>query len=143
LFDFLVGLLLFSAIFGTVEGVLGSYFYNGIVPSVSDLVSGVLGENLSHLLWLLSNGDYEAGFFFASMLPSAWLWTSIGAMLLGRAWMGADPEVTFFRKIFDVDKSPIQSLGTITAGLVFVGVASLSMIIILVSRLETVSVSSN
>jgi hypothetical protein len=143
LLDFLVGLLLFSAIFGTVEGILGSYFYNDIVPSMSDLLSGVLGENLSHLLWLISNGDYQAGFFFVSMLPSAWLWTSIGAMLLGRAWMGADPEVTLFRKIFDVEKSPIQSLGAITAGLVFVGVASLSIIIILVSRVETLSVSLN
>jgi hypothetical protein len=141
LLDFLVGLLLFSAIFGTVEGALGAYLYDGIVPTVSQLVGDLLSENTSHLLWLLSNGDYQSGFFFTSMLPSAWLWTSIGAMLLGRAWMRADPEVTLFRKIFDVDKSPIQSLGAIAAGLVFVGVASLSMIITLISRLETLNAS--
>jgi hypothetical protein len=64
-----------------------------------------------------------ANIFWASMLPSMWLWLYIGAAILTRLLVSGKP--TFQRLIYslDIDGHPVRSVGVVAASVIAVGCA--------------------
>jgi hypothetical protein len=56
--------------------------------------------------------------FWASMMPSVWLWLYLIAASCARAFGTFDPAIRFARRFLEVDKYPIRSVGFVAAVLV-------------------------
>src|SRR5262249_26287086 len=56
--------------------------------------------------------------FWASMVPSIWLWLYVAATLIVRLAVRTTPAFHFSMYLFDVDQHPIRSVGVVAAALV-------------------------
>jgi hypothetical protein len=59
-----------------------------------------------------------APLFYASMMPSIWLWFYVAATLIVRLAVRAAPVFRFSMYLFDIDQHPIRSVGIVAAALV-------------------------
>lgn len=120
--DVSVGLVVFNYLFEVISSLRplwgGDMDFSGLAENLFAL------PEPAHLLWLLYNADYQSAFFYTSMIPSIWFWTVIGSLLIGRLLFSGRTVISFLRKAvnIDIDGAPLQSLGTVAAGLVFVAV---------------------
>jgi hypothetical protein len=128
LIDLIIGIWAFVASFTLLQALLAAYF----IPNPKT-VSGDLDTFLGtgYILWvfifafeawvlyatkLLFIANPIANLFWASMIPSAWLWGYILASVLTRSLLASRPLLKQTVHFLDVDNHPVRSIG-IVAGL--------------------------
>lgn len=107
--DFIVGVAIFIITFPPVA-IFGGWILRG---------TDTLGIALDHYLerLMLFNVFLEP-FFWASMVPSIWLWLYVAATLIVRLAVRAAPAFRFSMYLLDIDQHPIRSVGIVAAMLV-------------------------
>ena len=125
---------MFLSVFVSTQ-VLGAEIYVwaiGKVPSGSNLLTMSLAGVFLFLMLLpieaailgpagqLYFSIPLANFFWASMIPSGWLWLFIGSSIVTRSLVGLQPTLGFLTHALDVECHPVRSIGAVAS--VVVGV---------------------
>ena len=73
------------------------------------LVEAILLGNAGRLYFTIP----LANFFWASMVPSGWLWLFIGSSLVARFLVGLQPTLGLLTHALDVETHPVESIGIV------------------------------
>ncbi len=143
--DFIVGIWIFLSSFVLLQIVIiiPIWITNGTiqVQGISSLLTSVtvlggllFSYNAAFLggTGLLFFGVPFANIFWASMLPSIWLWAYMISAILTRFILSAKPIFNVLTYILDVAKHPVRSLGVVAggvaAGMCFIVLIALSLV---------------
>jgi hypothetical protein len=130
--DFLIGLMVFHWLFRidfifTEDFTMDPWIVGYLIQHPSGLWD-TFGINIGLIARHLSFRDFDSGMFYASMLPSIWLWLYVSSMFLTRGLIRIGGTIALVRWVLNIEKAPLRSLGVVAAILVFVFVLVLSLI---------------
>jgi hypothetical protein len=136
LIDFVVGVWAFVASFTLLQAIVAAYLIQtpagGGPPVLLGFVVWVLIFSIeaytmyaTKILFVLGP---VASLFWASLLPSVWLWGHIIAALLTRALLASRPLLRGSVSFLDIEDHPVRSVG-IVAGLIAGVLTSLTLLV--------------
>jgi hypothetical protein len=107
--DFIVGIAIFLLTFGPI-----AIFGGALLHGTANL--GIAFDKYIETSRLFN--VFSEPFFWASMVPSIWLWLYVAATLIVRLAVRTAPAFRFSMYLFDIDQHPIRSVGIVAAVLV-------------------------
>lgn len=114
-----------------LDVVFGYYLYFFILDYVQTAIHGDFSANSLPTLreiWFFTIYAFGmlwpinavSAFFYAGMLPSAWLWMYIASVFIARAIARSKGVLTWFQWFLDFETAPLRSIGLMAAALMFV-----------------------
>ena len=130
--DFFAANWMFLSAFVSVQviGIEGYMWVAGKIPKGSNLLTMSVGGAVVFLILLLveaavlgAQGQLYltiplANFFWASMVPSGWLWLFVGSSIATRFLVSLQPGFGFLVYALDVEAHPVRSIGIIASTVV-------------------------
>jgi hypothetical protein len=112
---------------GLLDIIIGYYIFFIILGSFQNLVEFA---ELPDESWYLPFYTYDAPFilwpinsvsalFYASALPSLWLWLFIASIIFARVITHSQGALGWLRWFLDIESAPFRSVGVVAAGLSF------------------------
>jgi len=132
--DAVIGIAVFFAFFSITELVLVSFEVGSDLSEATELIQSnfqsvllPIGHVKDALMTYASLGGIESVFFYASMIPSIWLWLFIFSVFATRAIAKGGPLFTWLIWFFDIDHAPFRSVGVVASVVIgaVVGIVSL------------------
>jgi hypothetical protein len=80
---------------------------------------------LKEVLAALCFCNFNSALFYASMIPSIWLWIYTASIGLTRVVLKGRPLWSRLMWLLDIEKTPLRSIGIVAGALTFAGVALL------------------